>query len=68
MATAVDLNEILDVESSWFSDSVPVDRSNVDSADAQGFDTIDDRTITRLCGAPTAFPYTQVGPSRQRSM
>ncbi|WP_175720166.1 hypothetical protein [Burkholderia anthina] len=52
MPSTVDLNERLAVESQWFVDAVPIDRSNVAPANFLGFDTVQDEGITHLCGAP----------------
>ncbi|PCE30224.1 hypothetical protein [Burkholderia ubonensis] len=54
MSTApVDLTETLNIEAAWFDHApVTVDRSAVAPADQQGFDVVDDETITHLCGAP----------------
>lgn len=49
---AIDLSELLNVESKWFSPALPVNRANVDPGDMQGFDSIGDETIIELCGAP----------------
>lgn len=49
---AVDLNALLIVEREWFSQALPVDRTDVDPGDMQGFDVIADETIIELCGAP----------------
>ncbi|MBR8284399.1 hypothetical protein [Burkholderia vietnamiensis] len=58
-AESVDLTQRLTVEAGWFDlPPATIDRSAVDPADQQGFDSIGDATIAQLCGAPAGSTVT----------
>ncbi|WP_175743589.1 hypothetical protein [Burkholderia ambifaria] len=50
-ASSVNLARRTVLEGYLFADNVPVDRSNVDPEDQQGFDNVNDATIVALTAA-----------------